>query len=395
MTSQAKYFLSLRAAKAVQWADSWGAAAVFLLCLALLLFSVACSNDTKAAPTKQEITVDPNLLTVDHPELFQTVKVESRDLPTELNANGTVQPDVNKTIHVTSLGSGRVVDLKARLGDYVKKGQVLLVISSPDLAAAMGDYHKASADEGLARKALERAQLLYSKGAFAQKDLEVAENADAKAKSDQQTAENRLRVLGGDPARPSTMIELRAPVAGTIVEQNVAGFEGIKSLDNTPNLFTIADLSNVWVVCDVYENDIGDVHIGDPAEVRLNAFPDRVFKGSVSDVSRVLDPNTRSAKVRIVLANRDGAFRPGMYAATTFRSRKQKPHLVVPATAIMRLQDKDWIFRKETANSFRRLEVRTAGLPGGLQQIQQGAKAGDEVVANALAFSTAASEQGK
>src|ERR1035441_10597232 len=122
MTSQAKCFLSSRAAKC-------SAAAVFLLCLALLLFSVACSNDTKAAPTKQEITVDPNLLTVDHPELFQTVKVESRDLPTELNANGTVQPDVNKTIHVTSLGSGRVVDLKARLGDYVKKGQVLLVIS--------------------------------------------------------------------------------------------------------------------------------------------------------------------------------------------------------------------------------------------------------------------------
>jgi cobalt-zinc-cadmium efflux system membrane fusion protein len=413
MTSQAKYFLSSRAAKAVQPADSCGAVAAlpvsapklsaarmcrfaaFLLCLALLAVFVACSNDTKAAPTRQEITVDPNLLTVDHPELFQTVKVESRDLPTELNANGTVQPDVNKTIHVTSLGSGRVVDLKVRLGDYVKKGQELLVISSPDLAGAMGDYQKASADEALARKALDRAQLLYSRGALAQKDLEVAENAETKAQSDLRTAESRLRVLGGDPAHPSTMIELRAPVAGTIVEQNVSGFEGIKSLDNTPNLFTIADLSNVWVVCDVYENDIGDVHIGDPAEVRLNAFPDRVFKGSVSDVARVLDPSTRSAKVRIVLANRDGAFRPGMYAVATFRSRKLKPHLVVPATAIMRLQDKDWIFRKETANSFRRLEVQTTGLANGLQQIQHGAEVGDELVANALAFSTAASEQGK
>ncbi len=388
MKSQAKCFLSSRAAKC-------GAVAAFPLCLALLAVSVACSNDTKAAATKQEITVDPNFLTIDHPELFPTVKVESRDLPTELNANGTIQPDVNKTIHVTSLGSGRVVDLKVRLGDYVNKGQELLVISSPDLASAMGDYQKASADEALARKALDRAQLLYSRGALAQKDLEVAENADAKAESDQKTAESRLRVLGGDPAHPSTMIELRAPVAGTIVEQNVAGFEGIKSLDNTPNLFTIADLSNVWVVCDVYENDIADVHIGDPAEVHLNAFPDRVFKGNVSDVSRVLDPNTRSAKVRIVLANRDGAFRPGMFAVATFRSRQQKPHLVVPATAIMRLQDKDWIFRKETANSFRRLQVQTSGLPGGLQQIQQGAKAGDELVANALAFSAAASEQGK
>ena len=322
-------------------------AAAALLCLALLAVSLACSNDTKAAPTKQEITLDPNLLTVDHPELFQTVKVESRDLPTELKANGTIQPDVSKTIHVTSLGSGRVVELKVRLGDYVNKGQELLVISSPDLAAAMGDYQKASADAALAAKALERAQLLYSKGAFAQKDLEVAENADAKAKSDQKTAESRLRLLGGDPAHPSTLIELRAPVAGTIVEQNVAGSEGIKSLDNTPNLFTIADLSTVWVVCDVYENDLGDVHIGDPAEIHVSAFPDRVFKGNVSDISRVLDPNTRSAKVRIVLPNGDGAFRPGMYAAATFRSRRLEPQLVVPATAIMRLQDKDWVFRKE------------------------------------------------
>jgi membrane fusion protein, heavy metal efflux system len=407
------HFSSSRAAGLVQLADSCGAAAVppgaapkisaacirqraaFLLCLALLAVPVACSNDTKAAPTKQEITVDPNLLTVDHPERFPTVKVESRDLPTELHANGTVQPDVSKTIHVTSLGSGRVVDLKVRLGDYVNKGQILLVISSPDVAGALGDYHKASADEELARKALDRAQLLYSHGAFAEKELEAAENAAAKAKSDQVTAENRLRVIGGDPAHPSNLIELRAPVSGTIVEQNVAGFEGIKSLDNTPNLFTIADLSDVWVVCDVYENDLGDVNIGDPAEVRLNAFPDRVFKGNVSNISRVLDPNTRSAKVRIVLANSGGAFRPGMYAAATFRSRQPKSRLVVAATAVMRLQDKDWVFRKETANSFRRLEVQTSGLSGGLQTIQQGAKAGDELVANALAFSAGASEQGK
>ncbi len=414
MTLKVKKFSSSRAAIAMYLADSCGAvtaippgaapknsvvgvaqAARWLICFGLLVACVACSNDAKPAATKQQITVDPNLLTVEQPERFQTVKVESRDLPTELNANGTVQPDVNKTIHVTSLGSGRVVELKARLGDSVKKGQVLLVISSPDLSGAMGDYHKAAADAALAAKALERAQLLYSKGALAQKDLELSENGDAKAKSDQQTAETRLRVLGGDPAHPSTMIDLRAPITGTIVEQNVSGFEGIKSLDNTPNLFTIADLSTVWVVCDVYENDLEDVHIGDPAEVHLNAFPDRTFKGTVSDVSRVLDPNTRAAKVRIVLDNRNGAFRPGMFAVATFRSRKTVPHLIVPATAVMRLQDKDWIFRRESANSFRRVEVTTSGLPDGLQQIQQGAKAGDEIVTNALVFSTAASEQAK
>ena len=225
--------------------------------------------------------------------------------------------------------------------------------------------------------------------------MEVAQDTEDKAKTDLKTAESRLRVIGGDPAHPSSLIELRAPISGTIVEQNVAGFEGIKSLDNSPNLFTIADLGSVWVVCDVYENDIGGVHIGDPAEVRLNAFPGRVFKGTISDVSRVLDPNTRSAKVRIVLPNRDGSLRPGMFAVATFRSRKSAARLVVPGTAIMRLQDKDWIFRRESPNSFRRVEVQTMGLPGGLQVIQQGAKAGDDLIANALAFSSAVAEQGK
>ena len=147
----------------VRIAYRWAAIA---FCAAMLAATLACSNENKAAATKQQVVVDPNIFTVDHPELFQTVKVETRDLPTELNSNGTVQPDVNKTIRVTSLGSGRVADLKVRLGDSVKKGQVLLIISSPDLAGALGDYQKAGADEQLARKALERAELLYSHGAI-------------------------------------------------------------------------------------------------------------------------------------------------------------------------------------------------------------------------------------
>ncbi len=132
--------------------------------------------------------------------------------------------------------------------------------------------------------------------------------------------------------------------------------EGIKSLDNTPNLFTIADLNEVWVVCDVFENDLGEVHLRDAAEIHLNAFPDRVFHGKVADISRVLDPNTRSAKVRIVLRNGDGALRPGMFAVAKFRSRKLTDRVVVPATAIMRLHDKDWVFRKEGDKQFRQID---------------------------------------
>ncbi len=359
-----------------------------------LMVGAGCSTETPVAASKAPVTVDPDVFSVSDPQLFKTAKAETRALPTELTANGTVTPDVNRTIHVTSLGGGRVIDLKVKLGDSVTKGQTLLVISSPDLAGAMSDYQKARADEVLSRKALDRAQLLYDKGAIAAKDLETAQDAEDKAKVDVSTAEQHVRVLGADPAHPSALIDLRAPVAGTIVEQNVAGFEGVKSLDNTPNLFTIADLSQVWVVCDVFENDLGDVHLGDSAEITLNAFGDRRFSGTVADISRVLDPNTRSAKVRIVLANPDGALRPGMFAVAKFRSRKATNRVVVPATAIMRLHDKDWVFRKEGGNNFRRVMVVADGLaPDGMQEIREGVKADDEVVANALEFSTEVAEK--
>ena len=368
------------------------------ICGALFLagMGVSCSDNPKAAPTKSEVTLDPNLYTVEHPDLFKLATVETRDLPTTLNANGTVNPDVNRTIHVTSQGSGRVVELKVRLGDYVQKGQFLLSIHSADLAGAFSDYQKAAADERLARKALDRAQLLYAHGALAEKDLQLAEDTEEKAKLDVQNAEQRVRLLGGDPAQPSSLIELRAPVSGTIVEQNISGFEGIKSLDNSPNLFTIADLTQVWVLCDVYENDLGEVRLGDTAEIRLNAYPDRIYRGKVADIARILDPATRSAKVRIVLPNRDGSFRPGMFAVATFRSRKSQSRIVVPSTAVIRLQDKDWVFRKEGRQQFRRVEVQTlGGNADGTQAIQGGVKAGDEIVANALSFSSAVAEQGK
>jgi cobalt-zinc-cadmium efflux system membrane fusion protein len=364
---------------------------VFIVCTLCILS--ACSHDPKPAQAKPQ-PLEAGVFEVAHPEQFKLAQVEERPLPSTLTANGTVNPDASRTIRVTSLGSGRVMDLKVRLGDFVQKGQSLLVISSPDLAGAVADYQKAVADEALSRKALERAQLLYSRGAIAQKDLEAAQAVEDKAKVDMAASEQHVRVLGGDPSHPSPMIDLRAPVAGTIVEQNVAGFEGVKSIDNTPNLFTIADLSQVWVVCDVYENDLGEVHLGDTAEIRLNAFPDRVFRGPIANISRILDPNTRSAKVRVVLPNTDGVLSPGMFAVATFQSRKLQGRMVVPQTTVMRLQDKDWVFVQQGEDRFRRVAVQTASVtPDGLQVLDAGVKPGDKVVLNALEFSTAVAEK--
>jgi cobalt-zinc-cadmium efflux system membrane fusion protein len=372
----------------------WRRTAALAAVLLLIPFVVSCARESKGAPTKADVNLDPNLFQADHPELFKVVKVETRDLPTVLEANATVSPDLTRTIHVTSQGSGRVTDLRVRLGDYVKKGQVLLTIFSSDLGGAFADYQKAIADEKLARKSLDRADLLYSHGALAEKDLQQFQDAEEKAKVDVQTTEAKVRLLGGDPANPSPLIELRAPVSGAIVEQNVAGFEGIKTLDNSPNLFTIADLSEVWVLADVFENDLGAVRLGDSAEIRLNAYPDKSFAGKVGDISRVLDPSSRAAKVRIELHNRDGLLRPGMFAMARFTSRTAESRLVVPATATMRLQDKDWIFRQEGNNQFRKLQVQTVGTTtDGYQEVTGAVKTGDRVIVNALEFSTAMAGQ--
>lgn len=367
---------------------------VLLLGAGLPLLMAACSGSKggmEPSQVKVEKAPDPAVIEVQHPEEFKLVAAEQRLVADEMQVNGVVTADVNRSVPVLSLAGGRAVEIRTRLGDDVKKGQVLLEIDSPDVAVAFSDYQKFQTDESLARKQLERSQLLYSKGAIAQRDLEVAEDAEQKAKVDVQTAVQRLKVLGADVSHPSPIVPVRAPISGTIVEQNIAGGTGVRSLDNSPNLFTIADLSHVWVLCDVYENMLPRVQLGDFAEVRLTAYPDRRLRARVGNISRVLDPNIRTAKVRLELDNPDRLMRAGMFVTAVFRSKQERMMPVVPATAVLRLHDKDWVFRPQGGNGFRRTEVRAGGTTSdGMRQILSGLTAGDKVVTNALQFSGAA-----
>ena len=237
----------------------------------------AASNDTPA-PTVESVA-DTNLVSVAKPEQFSLAKVLGRAESDQLVANGIVAADVSRTVPVNALSSGRVVDIRARLGDDVKQGQILLTMTSPDMSQAFSDYSKFQADEALAKTQSERTELLLSKGAIAQKEVEVAQDTYSKAKIDTKTAAEHIRILGGDPEHPSPLIEIHAPVSGTIIEQNVTSASGIKSQDNSPNLFTIADLSTVWVICDVFENDLAKVHVGDRAQIELSAYPNRRLRG--------------------------------------------------------------------------------------------------------------------
>ena len=336
-------------------------------------------------PAVVEHDGDSSSVRVDHPEQFPLATATAHDAAPELSVTGVVNPDVSRNVPVVSLAAGRVTDLRARLGDRVHKGQVLLRIQSTDVAAAFADYRKAVADQELADSQLERANDLFALGAIAKKDKDIAQNAADKVRVDVVNATERLRVLGVDASRPPTpTVDVVAPVSGVITEQNVTNAAGVKSLDNSPNLFTISDLSHIWIVCDVYENDLPTVRIGDTAEIHVAAYPDRVLTGRIDNIGAILDPTIRTAKVRIEVAN-PGLLRIGMFVTATFHGRSTETRAVVPAAAVLHLHDRDWVYVPVENGRFQRREV-TGGqmLAGNMQEVRSGVRPGDRVVANAL-----------
>jgi cobalt-zinc-cadmium efflux system membrane fusion protein len=364
--------------------------AIVLLILGVLL-EVACKTptadpkDQAPPPLKVESVVDRNVFEVDRPERFQLATSVAHTAISKLDVTGTVNPDVSRNVPVISLASGRVIEVNARLGDSVTKGQLLLKVQSADISGAYSDYQQAIANEGLARKQFERSKLLYERGAIAQKDLEVAEAAETIAGVTIKTTREHLRVLGVDPDHPSPIVEITAPVSGVITDQQVTNSAGVQGL-GSPSPFTISDLTHVWIVCDVFENDLGNVRLGETAEIRLNAYPGRVLNGTVSNIGPVLDPNIRSAKVRIEVQN-TGLMRLGMFVTATFHGPQKETRAAVPAPAILHLHDRDWVYQPADNKHFRRVEVVGGDmLPGGLQEIVSGLPPGQKVVANALEF---------
>jgi cobalt-zinc-cadmium efflux system membrane fusion protein len=343
------------------------------------------NSDPKAEappPAQVEHEQDGSVVQVDHPEQVPLVTATSRSSRSELVVTGAVTPDISRNVPVVSLASGRVVEIHARLGDTVQTGQLLLSVRSSDISGAYSDYHKAVADEELARAQFDRAKDFNGHGAISLNDLQVARDAEQKANVDVETAAEHLRLLGSDPDKPNSLVEIHAPISGVITDQQVT--DGATLQAYGPNPFTISDLSSVWVVCDVHEDQLAGVRMGDTAEIRLNAYPDQLFKGSITNIGAILDPNLRTAKVRMEVHN-PGIMRLGMFVTATFRGQKQVTHTVVPASAILHLHDADWVFAIRPDKKFQRTEiVAGVSLPGDLQEVVSGIVPGAQVVRDAL-----------
>ncbi|HTA68340.1 MAG TPA: efflux RND transporter periplasmic adaptor subunit [Bryobacteraceae bacterium] len=363
---------------------------IFLLCLPLGLFLSGCGADVKADPKAEmpppavvEHESDANVFKVDRPEQFPLATAAQYDTAPQLNVTGSITADISRNIPVISLAAGRIIEIDARLGDTVTKGQLLMKVQSQDIAQAFSDYRQAVADETLAKAQLNRSKTLYEKGAIAQKDLEVAEDTDVKAQVTVETAREHLRVLGADVNQQSSIIEIHAPVAGVITDQQVTTAAGTQGLAS-PNPFTISDTSHVWIMCDVYENDLSFVRVGEYADIHLGAYPKMVLKGRIQNILPTLDPSLRTAKVRLEVDN-PGLLRFGMFVTATFHGLQKEIHAMVPATAILHLHDRDWVYTPMEGGRFRRLEVvGGAMLPDNMQEVTSGLSTGQQVVKNAL-----------
>jgi membrane fusion protein, heavy metal efflux system len=378
----------------IEWAKQLAAA---LIISGLVLSGCKSAEKGDGAPPPAHVVQaqDMSLITVDSNDAqkFKVVAAEKIEASGELNATGAVFPDVSREIPVISLANGRVVDIKVRLDEAVKKGQLMFRVQSPDINTAFNAYLKSANDEQLANKAYIRAKDLLAHGAISQAMFEQAEDAENNAKADLTAADEQLKLYGVDKAHPSPVVNVYAPVSGVVVSQNITnGAAAGVGLAGSATAFTIADLSQVWVVCDVYENDIPKLQLGQQARITVNAYPDRPLTGRVSDIGPILDPSLRTAKVRIEVAN-PGFLKLGMFATATFTSRTKQAHAVVPADAVLHLHDRDWVFVPAGDNKFRRTEVRAGQIISGSRQtILSGIQPGQQVVSNALLLESAGNQ---
>ena len=365
------------------------------LCVGLSLFSNGCYRkvaaqenvlpNTGPVATTVQPDMDPNNFQIEHPEQFPLVIAGQRVAAPELNVTGVVSPDVSRQVPVPSLATGRIVEIDARLGDEVKKGQLLFKVRSTDIAGAFSDYRQGVKNEQLTKIQLDRANLLFGQGAIAKSAQEIAQNAEDDNLVVLETTKEHLELLGADPDHPTGIVEVFAPVSGTITDQQITDQSGVQAL-TPPNPFTISDMSHVWIICDVYENDMAQVHVGEYADIHLVAYPNQILKGRISNILPIIDPTIRTAKVRLEVEN-PGLMRLGIFVTATFHGETMERYATVPASAILHLHDREWIYTPVGNGSFRRVEIVGGSmLPNNLQEVISGIRPGAQVIANALVF---------
>jgi cobalt-zinc-cadmium efflux system membrane fusion protein len=296
-----------------------------------------------------------------------------------IKLNGKIQPDESKASKVYALVSGKIRSVQVELGDYVKQGQVLAVLQSTEVAGITNDVSVAEASLEMAKKDVETQKSLFEGNLATQQDYLAAQITYKKAQSELNRARQVANITGGS----SAAYTLRAPISGYVIEKNISGNSEVRQ-DNSNSLFTIADLSTVWIIANVYESDISNVRLGDEVKVKTLANPEKEYLGKIDKVYNVLDPANRTMQVRVSMSNANGELKPEMFATVKVSAKPAGAILSIPAQAIVMDNSKQYVIVKKATG----LQIREINL---LRRIDDrafisGLQEGDEVVTSSQVF---------
>ena len=365
-----------------------------LAALALSLLTAACARHAEKAadPSAPETAVaKPRNLTLD-PAQRQKIRLEKVALSSfhrTIETTGTVAFDQNRATQVLAPISGPVSRILAEIGARVGRGQSLATVASPDFAADVSALRKAEATAKNARRVADLDAQLWKNDAIARRDLEQAQTDAVAAEADRDAALQQLRDLGVDARtisdiqanRPTTAMAgaaIRSPIAGTVVERLITPGQLLQA--GTTPCFTVADLSTVWVMANVFESDLPFVSPGDTARVTTGG-PGPAIQGKVDYIAAIVDPNTRAVAVRIVAPNPNEVLKRDLYVRTAIESRRESTGLLVPVSAVLRDDENlPFVFIADPDGSFARRRVQIGARVGDRQEITSGLAAGETLV---------------
>lgn len=339
----------------------------------LLLWAQGCSS----RPEKVDAAVKPLQL--------KTAQAKLETVDDVLDIPAKVQADPSRVVRVFPPAGGRLVRVSVRPGERVERGHVVAVLESSDVSQARADFVKAKAEAEKSEHALQRAKLLFDHKVLSEREYQDAQADDVSAKSELQRASERLRVLGARPELSSNEVAVVAPISGTILDIGASSGELSKSPDNANPIATVADLQTVWIIGDVFEKDIGAVKIGSPVEVKLNAYPESSWNGTVSAISDQVDPQSRTLKLRIVLPNPQHKLKPEMFATIRI-TRRGAAEIVIPQAALLREGGDTAVMVEGSPGKYERRLVTVKALPDSRLAVLSGLKQGESVVVEGAAL---------
>ena len=349
---------------------------ILLLCFCAPLVALGCGSSggahSDAAASSNGDSIVPGAAGV------QTVIVQAIQIPGYVDLPAHIEPDPTRVVHVFAPAGGKIVELTLRPWDRVEKGQTLATIESSDLSRAVADYHKALADYDVKQRQLTRSEDLLAHNAIATKEYEQAKADAQSAQAEVDAAKEQIQVFGMDPDRASTQLLVTAPRSGVALDVGASPGEFSTALAAPQPLCTIADLSAIWAVGDIYEADLAAAKQGETAQVAVSAYPGQEWKGHVNVVSDAVDPNTRTLHVRVVLANADGRLKPQMFG-TIRLLRSSRRGILLPVAAVIREGTAAYIFVSAGNGNYRRQNVTLGDSVDGDVEITSGVKPGDTV----------------